>query len=66
MSETVKVGNKGRHVHVPEGWHRVLGDDVCKVGDRFCNLSSFRFSTVEQDDIGDSAEHFDLLIRKNY
>lgn len=61
--EVVKIGPKGRHLMIPEGWELIPAGQ-CKPGDRFANLYTRRWQEVDADDIGDPAELFDYLIRE--
>jgi hypothetical protein len=63
MLVTVKLGHKGKHVQVPEGY-RLVTQGVCQAGDMFGNNLSMCWSIVESDDIGLPFETFDALIRK--
>jgi len=60
----VKVGPKGRWARIPEGWHQVV-EGRCQEGDKFLNLETLWWSLAEKDDIGESVENFDYLIRKD-
>lgn len=63
MSDIVKVGQKKKHMKIPEGWEQVKEGD-CERWDRFADLSSFHFKRVEEDDIGMPFDFFDCLIRQ--
>lgn len=63
MSKPLKIGPKGRHLHVPPGWELVTEGRV-QEGDKFANLYTLQWQLVELDDLGDPVEWFDYLIRK--
>jgi len=62
MAQTVKVGPKGRHITIPDGWV-VVTSGVCKKGDKFVNCSSWKWSETEEEDWGDEFDFFECLIR---
>jgi hypothetical protein len=59
----VQVGDKGRHVVIPAGWHKVT-QGKCQSNDKFVDLLNMVFRTVEPDDVGMDAETFDHLYRQ--
>lgn len=50
---------------LPKGWVQVK-KGVCKQGDKFWNLQTHEWTTVETDDIGMECDTFDALIRKEH
>ena len=60
----VKVGPRGRHATIPDGWSRVTDGD-CRANDFFADTRTGRFRPAESDDIGLPADSFDCLIRKD-
>ncbi len=67
----IKVGPKGRHVEIPEGWERVESGLACK-DDRFLNLMYFEkgtvvWSKVDKEDLecGLMAADYWCLMRSN-
>ena len=64
MGEVVKVGPKGRHAEVPEGWHRVKSGK-CLEGDKYAYTATGCFCLVEKEDVGMEWDTFDCLIRKD-
>jgi hypothetical protein len=64
MSDIVKIGDKGKHVQIPEGWEKVTSG-VCQAGDKYCDVQHFCFTDCEDDfDIGEPYDFFDCLIRR--
>lgn len=61
-NKTFKVGDKQRHITIPEGQFRVTSGNA-QEGDCFCNLQTLRFERCDKDDIGMPYDTFDLLIR---
>lgn len=59
----LKIGPKGRHVDIPDGWSKVTSG-ACLPGDKFVNLRYYFLQNVEADDIGVDANEFDHLYRK--
>jgi len=60
----VKTGPKGRHLRIPEGWHRIRKGPV-HPRDRFANLGTYGWSEVDAEDIAAmTAEDFYCLIRQ--
>ena len=64
MPTTVKIGEKQKHVQIPEGWHQVK-EGLVKEKDKFYNLQYHVFTDVEDEDLGDNAEWYACLIRKD-
>jgi hypothetical protein len=60
----VKVGDKNKHLKVPDDWYLVI-IGKCKAGDKFANLQTFEWHEVEEDDIGLDNTDFEVLIREN-
>jgi hypothetical protein len=60
---TIKWGPKNRHIQIPDGYEIVKEGNV-ELNDMFLNLSTYRFNMVDEDDLRDSVESFDVLIRK--
>jgi hypothetical protein len=63
----VKVGDKKKHVSIPEGWLPVTSGQS-KEGDKYLDMTVFpviQWNTVREDwdEIGDPFDWFDLLIR---
>lgn len=59
-----KVGDKGRHVEIPEGWE-VVKSGGPKLGDRFLLCPSYdRWVDIDKDDLDDVLANYDCLIRK--
>ena len=63
-SISIKVGSKGRHVKIPDGFHKVTKGKCLKT-DWFVDLLHISFRPVETDDVGMDAETFDHLYRKS-
>jgi len=63
MSDKVKIGEKGRHVLIPQEFSRVC-QGKCLKGDFFIDLQHLILREVEDEDIGMDAETFDYLYRK--
>lgn len=61
--EVVRVGQKGRHLAVLDGWQLVSSGKVLK-DDKFANLMTIVWQTVDADDIGQDVSDFDFIIRK--
>lgn len=62
MSEPKKVGTKGRHAKIPEGYEIVESGNAQK-GDKFIHVESGTPWPCEDDDIGMPFDSFDCLIR---
>ena len=62
-NKKVKVGDKKRHVTIPDGHFRVTSGNA-QEGDLFCNLQTFHFERCDTDDIGLTYDTFDVLIRR--
>lgn len=63
--ETIKVGEKGRHMEIPEGWRLLKPDEIVEKGDKVANVRQFYWMEAEVDeDIGFPASHADFVIRK--
>jgi len=67
----VKVGPKGKHIIIPDGWEQVKTGPV-KRGDRYADLRYYTFVDVEEEDLTVShegvamtAKDFDCLIRQS-
>lgn len=61
----VKVGEKGKHLTIPEGWHLVTSGLV-KKNDKYAHVEKHCWYPVEEDfDVGHPAEWIDFLIREN-
>lgn len=61
---TVRVGRKRKHVKIPNGF-RLLPEGYKVIqGDMFCNLLTYTWEHVDDDDIGVDARHFDAVIRR--
>jgi hypothetical protein len=63
MNDKIRVGPKGRHVNIPEGWYRITSG-TCISRDQFADTRSGRFRPVESEDLDMPADSFDCLIRK--
>ena len=70
MAEIAKVGKKGRHVSLPDGYTQVKSGK-CQKGDKFLVATDFsltgivRWEEVDDEDLNSSRlEDFDLLIRR--
>jgi bifunctional DNA-binding transcriptional regulator/antitoxin component of YhaV-PrlF toxin-antitoxin module len=65
MLEIVKVGSKGRHVVIPDGWRIVYANEKMSKGDKVCNIYSGEFEDIEQQDYEYSllSEIYELVIR---
>ena len=60
----VKVGEKGRHVELPEGFCRVIAGRPV-VGDLYLRCPHYdRWLRVEPEDCDMNANEFDCLIRR--
>lgn len=59
---TVKVGPRGRHFVIPDGYERVT-DGLCRYGDYFVNRATIQMEPVDQEDVGIEAAEFDCLLR---
>jgi len=66
MPNVIKVGDKEKHVMIPDDYELVIRSDLeyVKEGDKFLNLFNNRWDDVESDDIGMPTSQFDFLIRK--
>jgi hypothetical protein len=62
--DTVKVGEKGKHLKIPVGWELVPKMRLCEKGDMWANLYTFKWCLAESDDIGMMSADFDYLVRK--
>ena len=60
----IKVGDKGRHVQIPNGFRKV-SHGKCLNDDWFIDLQHFVLREVEAEDVGMDAETFDHLYRKS-
>jgi uncharacterized membrane protein len=60
----VKIGTKGKHMEIPDGWFQVT-EGECEEYDMFANVQTFKWNHVESDDVKMPANTFDCLIRKN-
>lgn len=59
-------GDRQKHVIIPDGWHIVEdGESLVQKHDRFFNLLTVQFQTVEADDLDMPSKYVSLLIR-NY
>jgi len=60
----VKIGKKGRHLKLPDGWVVVTAGCVLE-GDMFATVcSSTRWRPVDAEDIGELCIEYDCLIRE--
>lgn len=59
----IQLGKKKRHLYYPEGFELVT-TGICKKGDWFANLATFKWTRCEEDDIGMNATDFDFLLRQ--
>lgn len=61
-----KIGERGRHVRIPDGWFIVYQGEV-KDGDKFYSTNTKKWYTVEDFDIDEmTANEYDLLIRNAF
>lgn len=62
----IKIGSKGRHLVVPEGWN-LIKEGFVKKGDLFANLMTFKWTPIDNQDLEENsqANEFDFLIRKS-
>lgn len=66
--KVVKVGNKGKHVKIPNGWE-IKKSGVLSSHDKYVNIHTGTFDFVELEDLGIPVTEFELVIRcvdKNY
>jgi len=63
MTEKFKVGDKGRHVTIPDGWHRIT-EGKAQRGDYFADVNTGNWRPcTDRFEVGDDASGFELLIR---
>ena len=60
-----KIGLKGRHIEIPEGWRRVEHGPIID-GDKVANIYSAVWEHIDDDDIGMDAQEYELVIRKKF
>ena len=63
--KTVKVGPKGRHIQVKEGWRILSGDERMKRGDLVANIYHATWEHIDKEDEEMDAEVYDLVIRED-
>ena len=62
---TIKVGEKGRHMEIPEGWRLLEPNEIVERGDKVANVRQFYWMEAEVDeDIGFPASYSDFVIRE--
>jgi len=66
MGEILKVGNKERHLEIPEGWRKLNPDEIIEKGDKIANVQQIYWMDVTEwdEDIGCPASYCDHVIRK--
>lgn len=60
----VKLGTKGRHLDIPEGWDILRDDELIMSTDLVANLYTMEWELVGDEDDGEKAEIFDFVIRE--
>ena len=58
---TMKVGPKGRHITLPDGATVVTG--TMRKGDLVANIYNGKWENIDREDIGQSAEMYELVCR---
>ncbi len=61
----VLIGEKRKHLQIPDGYKKVH-TGICKEGDLFANLMTYKWSPVDKEDVElkMTTDDFDVLIRK--
>mgnify|MGYP007077418707 CR=1 FL=1 len=59
----VKVGRKGRHLPIPEGWELITHGEM-QAGDLVANIVDVHWEPVDAEDPGLPWNVYDFLIRK--
>lgn len=63
---TIKVGDKQRHVSLPDNCTQITEGEA-QLGDLFYDVINHRWRAVEKDfDVGMPASSFEVLARPNY
>lgn len=65
-TKTIQVGPKQKHLTIPEGW-KLLTEGKVEDRDKFCNVGNQNapyWEYVDSEDIGESVEDYDFLIRE--
>jgi hypothetical protein len=52
---TVKVGDKKRHLDIPEGW-KLVADGVVQPGDQLADIIRITWISAEDDEVGVSVK----------
>lgn len=59
--DTVKVGPKQRHLHLPDGAEVVTGN--MRSGDLVANIHAVKWEPIDREDEGQPAAWYDVVIR---
>ncbi len=64
-NNTIKVGDKSKHMSIPDGYALLKPDEIVKDQDKVANIRKFKWELVDTDDVGYIAEVVgDYVIRE--
>ena len=65
MCKIVKVGEKNRHMKIPDKWYQVPAEEQVRERDMVANIRKLFWEKVDTEDVGTRAEFVgDVVIRE--
>ena len=65
MGEIFKLGQKGRHLEVLDGWYVLKPNDTLRPTDRVANLYEIKWELVGEEDAGMKVHIYNHVIRES-
>lgn len=64
MLNIIKIGEKEKHLVIPEGW-RIIKTGILQKTDKYADILHYKWDSIDVEDISTPVEWYEYVIREN-